>query len=204
MWLIVRPLKWEGALEIVGIWCFCCRVRTADCVRGKTSSNSSLHVWPQASSIHEIMEHDKIKQTKRRSSNAHARILILHASFKKSGCPRVCQIPHGGPWRGEEHRPSFFDFSPGATRFSHGPITLRPLSDSWGRAEPSRGGNRWEEATSLEEVWSRSLSVGCTVERNRSTVGSTERTCVAAATVRSQLFNFHLGLIGVCVDGNNY
>lgn len=113
-------------------------VWTAYCVRGKTSSNSSLHAklnsrlfhpWDNDARLNKI---NKVKDPGPLLQCA-TWILILHGSFRKSGCPRVCQIPHGGAWRSEERRPRFLWFSLYMTRFSHDQITLQPLSDSWAK-----------------------------------------------------------------------
>lgn len=57
-----------------------------------------------AASLREMMERDKIKQTKRRSCDAHMQIEILHAGFEDPAVPQCVKSAHSGSRRSRRAR----------------------------------------------------------------------------------------------------
>lgn len=57
-----------------------------------------------APSLREMMERDEIKQTKRRSCDAHMQIVILHAGFEDPAVLQCVKSAHSGSRRSRRAR----------------------------------------------------------------------------------------------------
>lgn len=93
-----------------------------------------------APSLRETTERDKIKQTQRRSGDAHVQIAILHGGFEDPAVPQCVQSAHSGSRRSRGDAGPL-PLNSGLVR--HGSrmtlITPRPLRDSWGRRRATGG-----------------------------------------------------------------